>query len=353
MGLTKTKTDVIIDENIHHLQIHAGFIRLFVDDKAILADVPVHQIRSILIEGSKINIPAMLIKLCSEYKIPIHVLTNLHKHYGSLHFSADSNIQNRQIQFKVILNDDWRLYLAKQILHQKLLTQQKALDHWGLLHLGEEIAVLNNKIKSKTRHQSLMGLEGTAASLYFQGFAKQIDPENFEWNGRIKYPCIDPINSMLSLAYSLLSTQCQTSLTLLGLDPYLGILHQSNSDRPALVYDIMEVYRVFLVDYWVLALIQSKTFVKSDFVNTQEGVCTLMSMKKNEFFRLWFKRLKYHKFSTNKGQISISEFLEHNTLLLISWLQKIESNKERSTGRFNRLPENLIIFEDITQFQNI
>lgn len=56
----------------------------------------------------------------------------------------------------------------------------------------------------------------------------------FTWSCRIKHPALDPVNSTLSLAYRLLATQCQSSLTLQELDPYLGILHKINPDRPAL-----------------------------------------------------------------------------------------------------------------------
>jgi hypothetical protein len=61
--LLDTKTDIIIDDTIHEIKTHAGFLRLYSDKNEILGDVPIYQINSILIEGSKINIPASLISL--------------------------------------------------------------------------------------------------------------------------------------------------------------------------------------------------------------------------------------------------------------------------------------------------
>lgn|GEM_PF-2393877 len=356
MELSKTKTDIVIDDTIHEIKTHAGFLRLYSDKDEILGDVPIYQVNSILIEGSKINIPASLIKLCCQEKIPLHILTNQHKHYGSLHFTTDNNILNRQTQFQALLNESWRLYLAKQILHQKIFMQKKMLESWQSKSSVEMLQTCINKINNKVKFQGLMGTEGQAAIIYWQEFGKQIlntPNTKFTWPGRVKHPTTDPINSMLSLAYGLLATQCQTSLTLQGLDPYLGILHKSNADRPALTYDLMEIYRCLLVDLWVLGLVQQNIFSPEDFTFTKEGICTLFPHKKNEFFRLWFKRLKYYKFSSNYEQISLDQFLTSNTKLLNSWFENISKMKERNTGRFNRLPEKLIVFSNLKEFSFI
>lgn len=130
MQLSKTKTDIVINDTIHEIKTHAGFLRLYSDKNEILVDVSIYQVNSILIEGSKINIPASLIKLCCQEKIPLNILTNQHKHYGSLHFTTDNNVLNRQTQFKALLDETWRLYLAKQILYQKIFIQQKLCEFW-------------------------------------------------------------------------------------------------------------------------------------------------------------------------------------------------------------------------------
>jgi CRISP-associated protein Cas1 len=353
MQLTKTKTDVILDETIEKILVHANFIRLYLDDKEILADIPVEQINSIMVYGSKINIPGRLIKLCNEYQIPFHLLTDYHKHNGSIYFSIHNNIINRLNQFQALVNEKWRVFLSKQILIQKLKTQLIPIQTWSS---NPDFQVYFNKLLKKIEKgeklSSLMGYEGNAASLYWQLFGKQLN-EEINWIGRVKNPCLDPINSLLSLGYALLATQCQTSLTLNGLDPYLGILHKTNEDRPALVYDLMEIYRVLIVDLWVLELFNQKVFEPDDFVFTAKGVCTLRSDKKNEFFKMWYKRLKYYKFSTNKGKITIHDFLQINTTLLIKWFKKINKNKVRDTGRYDRFEESLLIFKNYEEFKII
>jgi CRISP-associated protein Cas1 len=353
MLINKTKTDIIIDETIEKIKVHAGFLRLYSVD-GILADVPIYQIESIIILGSKIDIPASLIKLCSQQKVPLHILTNLKKYFGSLNFGVDTFILNRQAQYRACLPDKWRLFLAKHILYQKLQTQNIAINHWSKSEINVLKKNLQNISKSLT-NQSLNGVEGKAATVYWDSFGLEIQKTCKEliWVGRKKNPTLDPINSLLSLAYGLLATQVQTDLSLIGFDPYFGILHTTSTERPGLTYDIMELYRVFVVDLWVLELFQQKIFVPADFSFTQEGVCTLIPHKKNEFFRLWFKRIKYYEFSTNKGRISIHDFLKINSDLLLKWFEHINSNKVRDTGRVDRLPESLLVFYDINEFTKI
>ncbi len=353
MLINKTKTDIIIDETVDKIKVHAGFLRLYTVD-GILADVPIYQIESIIILGSRIDIPANLIKLCSQQKIPLHILTNLKKYFGSLNFGVDSFILNRQAQYRACLSDKWRLFLAKHILYQKLQTQNIALNYWSNSQLDILAPSIGNVSNSKT-NQSLYGVEGKAATIYWDYFGTHVQKtcKQFEWVGRKKNPTLDPINSLLSLAYGLLATQVQTDLSLIGFDPYFGILHTTSTERPGLTYDIMELYRVFVVDLWVLELFQQKIFTPEDFTFTKEGVCTLVPHKKNDFFRLWFKRIKHHEFTTNKGKISIHDFLKINSSLLLKWFEHINSNEVRDTGRVDRLPENLLVFENINEFTKI
>lgn len=350
MYLVENKTDVIIDETIDRIQTHAGFLRLYKEKNEILGDIPIYQIGSVLIHGSKIDIPASLIKLCAKEKIPIHILTDLNKHYGSLNFTIDKGIINRQNQYRAILNDTWRLYLAKQILHQKLSIQLKMVRFWGNENYIGYLEKYISRIQEKTSFNSLLGVEGQAATLYWEIFGKEVIKCGYQWSGRQKHPTTDPVNSMLSLAYGLLATQCQSQLILQGLDPYSGILHITNEDRPALTYDIMEVYRSLIVDLWILGLLQSDEFRTEDFTKTKEGICTLVSPRKNDFFKLWFKRFKNFEFSTNYSNITLRRFMSSNTLLLVNWFEKIAQQKQRNISRFDRLPENLIVFKNIKEF---
>jgi CRISPR-associated protein Cas1 len=89
----------------------------------------------------------------------------------------------------------------------------------------------------------LLGIEGTAARLYFSRFtamlapAEGLDVAAFDENGRARRPPPDPVNSLLSFVYALLVKDLTATLTAVGFDPYAGIFHRPRYGRPALALD--------------------------------------------------------------------------------------------------------------------
>lgn len=55
-------------------------------------------------------------------------------------------------------------------------------------------------------------------------------------------PPTDPVNALLSLAYSLLAKDCTIASLAVGFDPYVGFFHQPRHGRPALALDLMEEF---------------------------------------------------------------------------------------------------------------
>lgn len=64
---------------------------------------------------------------------------------------------------------------------------------------------------------------------------------------------MDPINALLNYGYGLLYGKIEGALIKAGIDPYVGIMHRDNYNRPVLVYDIIEIYRIW-IDYVVYSL---------------------------------------------------------------------------------------------------
>ncbi len=55
-----------------------------------------------------------------------------------------------------------------------------------------------------------------------------------------------------------------------GIDPYVGIFHRDDYNRPVLVYDVIERYRAW-VDYVVLQLCRQEAFPEECFVERNGG----------------------------------------------------------------------------------
>ncbi len=115
----------------------------------------------------------------------------------------------------------------------------------------------------------LRGLEGQASALYFRLFKGLLkNPLGFE--GRARRPPKDPINSLLSFGYTLLTSAAENVIRAVGLDPYCGFLHSLYYSRPSLALDLVEEFRP-LVDRLVLWGVNLGRYKEQDFRKSQEN----------------------------------------------------------------------------------
>lgn len=102
------------------------------------------------------------------------------------------------------------------------------------------------KPRSRMRHDedaaSFRGWEGTASKAYFQCLSAAL-PERYRFDTRSKRPAFDPFNALLNYLYGITYALVELALMKAGLDPYTGILHADEYNRPTLVFDMIEIYR--------------------------------------------------------------------------------------------------------------
>jgi CRISPR-associated protein Cas1 len=126
--------------------------------------------------------------------------------------------------------------------------------------------------------ESLLGIEGAAARLYFQSFPtmlrddKRLPGEGFDFEGRNRRPPKDAVNCLLSFLYGLLVKDCTTTLFTVGFDPYLGMYHRPRFGRPALALDLAEEFRPLIAESVVVNLINNGEVKGTDFVVRAGGV---------------------------------------------------------------------------------
>lgn len=99
----------------------------------------------------------------------------------------------------------------------------------------------------------LRAYEGNASKEYFRQLNSFI-PERYRFDERTQHPARDIANAMLNYGYGILYGKVENALVRAGIDPYIGILHRDEHGRPALSFDIIELYRVW-VDYVVFSLL--------------------------------------------------------------------------------------------------
>lgn len=114
---------------------------------------------------------------------------------------------------------------------------------------------------------TLRGWEGVASKIYFDCLNLFL-PERLRFSQRTQHPAMDIANAMFNYGYGIMYGKIESMLIRTGIDPYVGVLHRDEYNRPVLVYDVIEKYRVW-VDYIVLSLLR-QNIVNDDYYSVRE-----------------------------------------------------------------------------------
>jgi len=138
-----------------------------------------------------------------------------------------------------------------------------------------QLADLARAAEAERSLESLLGIEGTAARLYFGRFGALLkDPSGasgFAFDDRNRRPPRDPVNALLSFIYALLIKDVTAATLAAGLDPYVGVYHRPGFGRPALALDLAEEFRPLLGDSTVMTAINNGEIAAGDFVTRAGG----------------------------------------------------------------------------------
>ena len=112
---------------------------------------------------------------------------------------------------------------------------------------------------------------------------------------------MDEVNALLSFTYSLCTSMCASALEAVGLDPYVGIMHTDRPGRQSLALDMVEEFRAWMCDRFVLTLINKKVIQKNDFDKREDGAVFLSDKGRKTLLTAW---------QTKKAEIIKHPFLE-------------------------------------------
>ena len=169
-----------------------------------------------------------------------------------------------------------RTFVAAKIRNQRVILRRNDAtdarpDPGQTLDRLEELADSADAAESVA---TLLGLEGTAARLYFSRFGGLLKMPGFDFNSRNRRPPRDPVNALLSFCYAILARECHVALTASGFDPMVGFLHQPRYNRPALALDLMEEFRPIVADSVVMTLVNTGEIREDHFI-TRADSCAL------------------------------------------------------------------------------
>ncbi|MBI3723844.1 CRISPR-associated endonuclease Cas1 [bacterium] len=211
-----------------------------------------------------------------EREIPLLLFTAGGWFHGWAHGLGSKNVELRRAQYRAAEDPVASLGLARRIVSTKIANQRTILRR-NHPDPGPILARLNDLAKSAETAEStasLLGLEGTAARLYFGGFPALLKADfgEFSFDGRNRRPPRDPVNALLSFVYALLTKDWTITCAAAGLDPFLGFFHRPRYGRPALALDLMEEFRSIVGDSIVLSVVNNGSIGADDFYRSGVGV---------------------------------------------------------------------------------
>jgi CRISP-associated protein Cas1 len=231
--------------------------------KALIEKVPARQIGQVVLHSfSQISTQALY--FCAEQGIGVHLVSGGGRYLGSFD-SRQGSIQRRIAQYAALSQPAQCLELAKQLVTCRGQSQRKFLmrgkrnnENSELQGAIDQMKIMIKQVATAKSLESLLGIEGNIAALYFGAFDRLLQdtvPPEMRFDGRNRRPPLDRANALLSFGYSLLLKDIMNAILAVGLEPSLGFYHQPRTQAPPLALDLMEIFRVPLVDMVVITSI--------------------------------------------------------------------------------------------------
>ncbi len=262
-----------------------------------LGQFPALTIGNILCFG-QVSVSPFLMGFCGEQGIGLAFYSEYGKFLARVQGRQTGNVLLRRTQYRWA--DDVeksvsiaRLMVAAKIANSRSVLMREIRNHGECELLQSAIKKFTTSLRragQATTVEEAMGIEGDAASSYFGVFNRLIRNNDFNFGGRVRRPPTDPVNALLSFAYSLITHECASALQGVGLDPYVGFLHKDRPGRMSLALDLIEEFRAGWADRFVLTLINRQQIKLKDFTTEASGAVRLKDDARKDFLVAWQER---------------------------------------------------------------
>lgn len=254
-----------------------GFVITTKDGRQRIPTIGINSIQ--ISKGAQITSDAVM--LAVEKEIEVLFMDNQGNPVGRIwspKYGSVSTIRKGQIEFTFSKSAlEWiKGVIAKKIGNQQVILQmmdaqtddedkkrKKAVSR--LEDYRAKILALDGEIVNDVA-PTLRGWEGVASKIYFEAIQMFL-PEEYRFNERSQRPAFDVANALLNYGYGILYGRIEGALIKAGIDPYVGVLHRDDYNRPVLVFDVIEIFRVW-VDYVVWNLLCQRV-ITDDFCSVK------------------------------------------------------------------------------------
>lgn len=274
-----------------------------------------------------------LMKLCGESGIALTFLSPNGRFISRVQGAVRGNVLLRKAQYSLSDDEEWSLHVARLMIAAKIQNYRSILrrycrDYGGCQEVEAAVSMLElnkNRALAASDKNELIGFEGMASNIYFNVLPCLIlnQKESFPFNGRSRRPPGDAVNAMLSLAYTLIANDIAAALETVGLDPYVGFLHSLRPGRTSLALDMMEEFRAYLGDRFVLSLINKRQITPKDFLHQGDYGVVLTDNGRKTFLTAWQNRKRetiIHPYLNEKVEIGLLPHVQ--ALMMARYIRK-------------------------------
>ena len=232
----------------------------------------------LVISGNSGNISLAAIKWLTKQKRDIVVLD----WNGRLVTQMSPAISNQGLvkvaQYKAYSDPAKQAKIAKWIIEQKIQGCLRILEWISQKRPDFEYSKFTRfagDIQKANDARSVLSVEAKISQFYWKALATTFDAK-WEFISRHFGDAVkskdadDPVNALFNYGYAVLESECWKVINTMGLEPHIGFIHMTHTNKAPLVYDLQEPFR-WIVDKAILKIIYEKKVTKNDFMRSDEG----------------------------------------------------------------------------------
>lgn len=236
-----------------------------------LYEFPFFRISEVVVASRGVSLSSDLLKEFCERGIRLTFVEASGRPYAMLSSPVlTATVESRREQLTAY-NDRRGLDFSRLIVRGKIRNQRHLLLYFGkylkqsdperfaavagIAHKLRALELQARKIDGTSiaeRRSELMGVEGVAGRMYWEG-VKAVIESKAEFAGRVHQGASDAFNSLLNYGYGILYAQVWGAVVNAGLEPFAGYMHVDRPGKPSLVLDMVEEFRQPIVDRTVIA----------------------------------------------------------------------------------------------------
>lgn len=265
-----------------------------------VATHPIANIQSVIIHGNA-QVSSQSLALCLSREVQVHWLSPGGRYLGGT-AAGPGGVQRRLRQYEAFAQPALRLNLARRLVITKVRDQLRHLlrvarqEHRRTPAITDAITGIRRELAALDRAtdpDALRGHEGDAAHSYWQAFPELLLPEVIAlWRpvGRTRRPPKDACNALLSFLYTLLYRDCVAAILAVGLEPSIGLHHTARSQAHPLAEDLMELFRVPLVDLPVVSSLNRRQWTAEHAQDLGPGGWLLTTLGRKQAISIYEER---------------------------------------------------------------